>query len=73
MAIKLPVKRQNDEAYLKILDIAEGKESGDSELLLLARLNYQLSILNNNLYYLASALSSMSGDTENSEMPKVNK
>lgn len=73
MAIKLPVKRQNDEAYLKILDIAEGKESGDSELLLLARLNYQLSILNNNLYYLASALSSMSGDTENSEIPKVNK
>lgn len=73
MALKLPVKRQNDEAYLKILDIAEGKESGDPELLLLARLNYQLSILNNNLYYLATSLASMANDTENSEAPKVNK
>lgn len=73
MAIKLPVERQNDETYLDILDKAESLETGDADLLLLSRLNYQLSILNNNLYYLVSALSSMSGDTENSEMPKVNK
>lgn len=73
MAIKLPVERQNDETYLDILDKAESLEVGDTDLVLLARINYQLSILNNNLYYLASALSSMSGDTENSEMPKVNK
>lgn len=73
MAIKLPVERQNDETYLDILDKAESLEIGDTDILLLARINYQLSILNNNLYYLASALSSMSGDTENSEMPKVNK
>jgi hypothetical protein len=73
MAIKLPVERQNDETYLDILDKAESLEIGDTDILLLARINYQLSILNNNLYYLASALASMSGDTENSEIPKVNK
>lgn len=73
MAIKLPVERQNDETYLDIIDKLESITAGDTQSLLLSRLNYQLSILNNNLYYLASALSSMSGDTENSEMPKVNK
>lgn len=73
MAIKLPVERQNDETYLDILDKAENLETGDTDILLLARINYQLSILNNNLYYLASALASMVNDTENSEVPKVNK
>lgn len=73
MAVKLPVERQNDETYLDIIDKLESITAGDTQSLLLSRLNYQLSILNNNLYYLASALASMSGDTENSEIPKVNK
>ena len=73
MAIKLPVERQNDETYLDILDKAESLETGDADLLLLSRLNYQLSILNNNLYYLAASLASLASDTENSELPKVNK
>lgn len=73
MAVKLPVERQNDETYLDIIDKLESITAGDTQSLLLSRLNYQLSILNNNLYYLVLALSSMSGDTENSEIPKVNK
>lgn len=73
MAIKLPVERQNDETYLDILDKLESITAGDTQSLLLSRLNYQLSILNNNLYYLAASLASLASDTENSEVPKVNK
>lgn len=73
MAVKLPVERQNDETYLDIIDKLESITAGDTQSLLLSRLNYQLSILNNNLYYLATSLASMANDTENSEVPKVNK
>lgn len=73
MAVKLPVERQNDETYLDIIDKLESITAGDTQSLLMSRLNYQLSILNNNLYYLATSLASMANDTENSEVPKVNK
>lgn len=73
MAVKLPVERQNDETYLDIIDKLESITAGDTQSLLLSRLNYQLSILNNNLYYLAASLASLASDTENSELPKVNK